>query len=196
MIKFATTSTTTKSASFGMQLDSNGTGDGVPGLNGTATGATCLSASSSWWEASKTYRSLHSEGSAYIVKTATGYQLSASTYKYCDGVPRVSGTEAVTIPYTTIFVSTGWFTGWSKQPGAFLEYTVPPPSCSVDVLNCKSALGLYHSKIRLGASAHEVDILSELYSPGCSTTTTRLADAICDVFANGPHLIYWPSTLV
>ena len=168
----------------------------MPSPNDTAVGTACLYASSSWWEGSKSFRSLHPYYSSYVVTTSIGNRISASTHKYCDGVPRVTGTEAITIHETITLPPAQWFTTSEGHSEMFVEYLVPSPSCSVDALDCKVALESWSRMADQWVSSNDYDYLDEYYSPGCSTTSTSPADASCFLLAKGPHLIYWPSTLV
>ena len=179
-----------KSTLSAMDLGFNTSDDSVPRPNETATGAACLSASSSWWEGSRSFRRLHLDCNSSIVKTTTGYHVSASTYKYCDGVPRVSGTEGITVLTTFTLPPAQWFTTFEVYPGTTVEYPVPPPRCSVDALDCKSAIESFDSNVSRWPSNDDFDIDIEWFRPSCSTTPG------CFLVAGEAHLIYWPSTLV
>ena len=97
--QFVNISSTINSILLSMCLNFNTLSNSLSKLNETATDIICLSAFFLWWEASRSYHSLHSYNTTMILFTEIDYQVFTSTYKYCDDVSHVNSTEVIIVSF-------------------------------------------------------------------------------------------------
>ena len=105
----------------------------------------CYTSSGLWSLASASFYSAHIATFSTLYDGPKAWDIfisnnpdATSTYTLCDGLPRVSGHQLLSSTSISPFVS--YFTSPTET------YTVPPPSCSIDSMDCDFISSLRQAK--------------------------------------------------